>query len=153
MLEQACSLLLDELADHITEHSADGIEALVRSADVIKAIIVEEYLLDDEDGNRLGQFRACLHDPQAQRNYLGGQEEVDHLGRVVLDESADDAKAGEAQIFKGARLGGGIEEGVEIEGNVRWDELAAGAWFEERGGTDWRVLTHTVQEQGPGLVV
>ena len=35
--------------------------------------------LQDEGGDGLGELRSCLHDPEAQRNDLGRQEEVDHL--------------------------------------------------------------------------
>jgi hypothetical protein len=37
-----------------------------------------------------------------------------------LDERADDAKAGQPQVLKGARLGDGVEEGVEEQGDVGW---------------------------------
>lgn len=119
MLQQADRLLLDELRHHVAEHGADGVEALVRVADVGEAHVVEQDLLHDEDRDRLAQLRARLHDAQTQRDDLGREQEVDHLGRIVLDERADDAERGEAQVFERAGLGGGVEEGIEEERNVR----------------------------------
>lgn len=119
MLQQTCGLLLHELADHVTKYGADSIEALIGRADVVETVVIEQDLLNNEDGDRLGQLGACLHDPQTERDYLGGQEEVDDLGRVVFDESTDDAEAGQAQVLEGTRLGRGVEEGIEIEGDVR----------------------------------
>ena len=104
MLEQAHRLGLDELGNHIAQDGADGVEALVGGADVVEAVVVEEDLLHDEDGDRLAKLGASLHDAQAQRDDLGRQEKVDHLGRVVLDKGADDAQARQAQVLEGAGL-------------------------------------------------
>ena len=72
MLEQANSLLLHQLIDHVAEDGSDGVETLIGLADVGKTNIVEEYLLYDEDGNSLTELGARLHDAQTQRNNLGG---------------------------------------------------------------------------------
>ena len=84
MLQETHRLSLNELIDHVAEYGADGVEAFVRVADVGQASLVEQYLLDDEDGDGLGQLRACLHDAQTQWNDLRGQEEVDDGSVVVL---------------------------------------------------------------------
>lgn len=118
MLEQASRLLLDELANHVAEHGADGVEPLVGSADIVESIVIEEDLLNDEYGDRLAQLGAGLHDAQAERDDLCGQEEVDDFGGVVLDERTNDAEGGETEVLEGPRLGGGVEEWIEEKGNV-----------------------------------
>ena len=65
MLQETHRLGLNELVDHVAEYGADGVEAFVRVADVRQAGLVEQDLLDDEDGDGLGQLRACFHDAQA----------------------------------------------------------------------------------------
>jgi hypothetical protein len=124
VLEQTDSLLLDQLVDHVAEDGADGVEAFVRLADVGEASVVEEDFLDDEDGDGLAQLGAGLHDAEAQRDDLSRKEEVDDLGGVVLDQGADDAQRGQTKVLERARLGGGIQEWVEEEGDVRLDMSA-----------------------------
>lgn len=118
MLEQAHGLLVDELGDHVGKHSADSVEAFVRLADVLQTHVVQENLLYNEDGDGLAELGTGLHDTEAQRDDLSGEEEVDDLGAVVLDESANDTERSQTEIFEGATLGGGVEEGVEKEGNM-----------------------------------
>lgn len=60
-------------------------ETFVRLADVRKTSLINQNLLQDESGNRLGELTARLHDPQAERNDLCRQEEVDHLLLISLD--------------------------------------------------------------------
>ncbi len=119
MLQEPSRLLLDQLSDHIAQDRTDGVEPLVRRADVVKAVIVEQYLLHDEDGDGFAELRPGLHDAQTQRDDLCRQQKVDHLRRVILDQGADDAERGQAKIFEGARLGGRVEERVEEERDVR----------------------------------
>lgn len=64
MLEQAYSLLIDKLRDHIGEHGAYGVEALICLADILQAHVVEQNLLNDEDGDGFAKFRAGLHDTE-----------------------------------------------------------------------------------------
>lgn len=118
MLEQANRLLVHQLSHHITEDCADGVEALICLADVLQTHVVEQDLLHDKDGHRLAELTARLHDTEAEGNDLGGEEEVDDFGAVVLDERTDDAERREAKVLEWARLGGGIEEGVEEERDV-----------------------------------
>ncbi len=92
MLQEPDGLLFDELRDHVAKHGADGVEALVRVADVGEAHVIEQDLLHDEDGHRLAELRPGLHDAQTQRDDLGRQQEVDHLRRVVLDQGPDHAE-------------------------------------------------------------
>lgn len=112
MLEQPCSLLLDQLAHHIAENGADGVEPLISGADVVETVIVKKDLLHYKDGDGLAKLGSGLHDAQTEGNDLGGQQEVDDLGRVVLDERANDTKAGEPQVLERTRFGGGIKEGI-----------------------------------------
>jgi hypothetical protein len=102
MFEQPCRLLFDQLGNHGAEDGSHRVETLVGGADVVQAVIVQQDLLDDKDGNRLAEFRACLHDAQAKRDDFGCEEKVDHFGGVVLDESADNTQRREAEIFERA---------------------------------------------------
>lgn len=124
MLKKPSRLLLHQLSNHVAKYGTDRIEPFVGSTYIVQPGVVEQNLLHDEDGNGFRQLGACLHDPKAERNDLGRQEEVDNLGRVVLDQGADDSEAGEAKIFEGARLGGGVEEGIEVQRDVGWATLA-----------------------------
>lgn len=74
--------------------------------------------MDDEDGDGLAKFGACFHYTEAEGDDLRGQQEIDDFGRVVLHESADNAEGGQAEVLEGARLGSGVEEGVEVERDV-----------------------------------
>lgn len=125
MLEQTSRLLLHQLRNHVAQHRPHGVETLVRGADVVEAVIVQQNLLNDEDGNRLAKFRACLHDTKAKRDNLCGQEEVDDLGGIVLDQRANDAQRRQAEVFERPRLGGRVEEGVEVERNVCFVNVSA----------------------------
>lgn len=102
MLKQPCGLLFHKLADHVAKYGSDSVEALIRGANVIQSIIVEEDFLDDEDGNGLGQLGTGFHDPQTEGNDLSRQKKVDDLGRIVLNKGANNTKAGESEVFKGA---------------------------------------------------
>ena len=115
MFQQPIRPLIHQILYHIAQHAAHGVESLVSLADVVQAHVVEQDLLDDEDGDRLAELGAGLHDAEAERDDLGGEEEVDHVGGVVLNESADHAERGQAQVFEGAGFGGCVEEGVEEE--------------------------------------
>lgn len=84
MLQQSHRLTLHQLIDHIAQHSPDSVEPLVGLADVGEAEVVEKDLLDDKDCDRFGEFGAGLHDSEAEGDDLGGEEEVDDVGVVVL---------------------------------------------------------------------
>lgn len=47
-------------------------------------------------------------------------------GVVLLDECADDTERCQPQILKGPRLGGGVKEGVEKEGDLGLEEELPG---------------------------
>lgn len=118
---------LDELLDHVREDRPDGVEPLVRLADVAESYLVEEDLLDDEDGDRFRQLRTRLHDPKAEGDDFGREEEVDDVAVIVLlDEGSDDAEGGEAEVLERTSLGSRVEEGVEEEGDVGAEEEGAG---------------------------
>ena len=76
--------MLDQLIDHVAENGPHSVEPFVRVADVRQTSLVEENLLDDEDGDSLGELRARFHDAQAERDDLRGQEEVNDGIVVVL---------------------------------------------------------------------
>ncbi len=118
MLQKSCSLLLNKLVNHVAENSSDRIEALVSRTNVVQAVVVEQDLLDDKDGNGLAQLRASLHDAQAKWDDLSGEEEVDHIRAVVLDQGSDNTQGCKAQVLKWAGLRGGVEERVKEERNV-----------------------------------
>lgn len=56
MLEQSDRSGVLNGIDHVAEDCADGIESLVGLADVGQADVVEEDLLDNENGNGLAQL-------------------------------------------------------------------------------------------------
>lgn len=120
MLKQSHRLLVHELRNHITQHRANGIESLVRLADVLQPHVIEQDLLYDEDGDCLAQLRPGLHDTETEGDDFGGEQEVDDFGAVVLDESADHTEGGQAEVFEGPRFRGRVEEGVEEEGDMCW---------------------------------
>lgn len=115
-------------------------EAVVGLADVREAAVVEQDLLQDERGHGLAQLRARLHDAQAQRNDLGGEQEGDHLLLVRLDQRPNHAQTGQAQVLERTGLGGGVQERVEEERDVRLQE----------DGTGLGVAGHALQ-QGEGV--
>lgn len=119
MFEEPSGLLLDELRNHIAEDGADSVEALISGTDVVKTIVIEQNLLDDENSNRLAELRPGLHDSKAEGNDLGREEEVDDLGRIVFDKRTDDPQRSKPEVFKRARLRRRVQERVEEEGDVR----------------------------------
>lgn len=133
MLKQAHSLLVHKLSNHITQHGPNSIEAFVSLADILQAHIIEQDLLDDEDGDGLAELGARFHDAQAKRDDFGREEEVDDFAAVVFDQGADDSQGGETEVFEGAGFGGCVEEGVEEEGDVGW----AGMSVRARGEGEW----------------
>lgn len=118
MLQQPHSLLLNKLVDHVAQNGSHGIKPLISLTDVLKAKIVEEDLLNDENGHGLAQFAASLHDTETKRDDFGGEEKVDDFAAIVLDKGANDAERGETEVFEGSGLGGGVEEWIEEEGDV-----------------------------------
>lgn len=79
VFEQAHRLTVDDLRHHVVEHSANGVEALIRLADVGKTHVVQQDFLDNEDGDSLAQLAACLHDAQAKRDDLSREQKGDHI--------------------------------------------------------------------------
>ena len=69
-------------------------EPVVGLTDVVQSRLVQEDLLQDEGCHCLGQLRSGLHDPEAEGDDLCGQEEVDHLLFVSLDQGTDYTEAG-----------------------------------------------------------
>lgn len=118
MLEEANCLLLDKLIDHVAQDGAHGVKALVRLADICQAGVVQQDLLHDEDSDGLAELGARLHDAQAQRYYLGRQQEVDDIVRIVLDQRSDHAQRGQTEVFEGTRLRCRVEEGVQEQRDV-----------------------------------
>jgi hypothetical protein len=106
------------LSNHVAEDRTNSIETLVCGTDVVKAVVVQKDLLNDEDGYGLAKFRTCLHDAQAERNNLRGQEEVDDFGRVILDERTDNTQARKPEVLERPRFGSGVKKGVEEQRNV-----------------------------------
>jgi hypothetical protein len=56
MLEKPNGLLFHELINHVAQNRSDSIEPLISLADVGKAYIVEQNLLNNEDGNSLAEL-------------------------------------------------------------------------------------------------
>jgi len=84
MLQQPHRLTLHQLIHHVAQDRPDRVESLVRLTDVRESEVVEEDLLDDEDGYGFGEFGSCFHDSKAERDDFGGEEEVNDVRVVVL---------------------------------------------------------------------
>jgi len=82
-------------------------------------MIVQQNLLHDEDGHSLAQFRSSLHNAKAERNDLGSEKEIDHIGRIVFDKRSYDTERCETKVFEWSGLGSRVEERIEEEWNMR----------------------------------
>lgn len=122
MFQQTHGLCLDQPNHHVAENGADGIEAFIRRTDVSQSRVVEQDLLHNEDGHRLGKLTPGLHDSQTQGNDFRGQKKGDGgrgiiagpvsrrsvgidrstRGWFVLDQGSNDAEGGQSKIFKGS---------------------------------------------------
>lgn len=119
MFEQPHRLTLHNLTDHVTQHRPHRIKPLVGLADVRQSHIIQQDLLNDEDGYGLTEFRASLHDPEAERDDFGGEKESDYVGIIVLFyQSTDDTEGCETEVFERTSFAGGVEERVEEEWDV-----------------------------------
>jgi hypothetical protein len=118
MLKKSHRLLVDQLGYHIAEDCADSVETLISLTDVLQAHVVKQNLLDNEDGNSFAELRASLHDTEAKRDDLRGEEEVDDLGRVILNQSTNDTERGQTEVLEGPRFRCSVEERVEEERDV-----------------------------------
>lgn len=118
MLKQPHSLLLDELRNHVAQDSAHGVKSLIGCADVRKTNVIKKDFLHDEDRYRLAQLGTSFHDAEAERDDFGSKEEIDHIRRVILDKSTNNAQRGEAQIFERARLRSRVEKRIKEKRNM-----------------------------------
>jgi hypothetical protein len=84
VFEEPNCLSCNKLLDHVAQYGSNGEEALVSMANVGETGLVEENLLNDEDGNGLGKFRASFHDAKAEGYDLRGQQEMDYGVVVIL---------------------------------------------------------------------
>jgi hypothetical protein len=84
MFQQPHRLSFHQLVDHITQNGSDGIEPLIGMTDIRQSRFIEKDFLNDEDGNGFGEFGACFHDAEAERDDLGGEEEVNDGVIVIL---------------------------------------------------------------------
>ena len=123
-------VVVDEFLEHAVEHGRDCEEALDGGADVAQSLLVAEDLLDDEGGHGLGERLSVLHDAQAQRHDFRLHQEGDRVGVAFLDQRSDHAQRGHSQILEDLAFGGGVEEGVEEEGDVRLQEFLPGLLVE-----------------------
>lgn len=137
MLQETDGLSFDKANDHVTQDCSHSVESLIGSADVSQTSVIEQNLLDDEDGHGLGELTAGFHDSETEWNDLSRQEERDCRGRIVcvtrssigvhrntgrrliLDQGTNDTQRGKSEILKWSRLGRGVEEGIEEQWNVR----------------------------------
>jgi hypothetical protein len=120
--------LLDELVNHVAKNSPHSVKALVRLADVCESNVIEQNFLNDEDGNGLAQLRPCFHDPQAERDDLSCQEEVDHFRGIVLYKCTNDSQRSKSEVLKWSRLGCRVEKRIKEERDVRYTMLSLGAY-------------------------
>lgn len=93
--------------------------------------------MDDENRDGLAELGTCFHDPEAEGDDFGGEEEVDYVGIVVLlpgqraifsprilisatyfDEGTNDAERREAEVLERPCLARGVEEWIEEQRDV-----------------------------------
>lgn len=79
VLEETDCLLLYELIDHIAQHSANSVEALVCLANIGQSDIIKEDLLHNEDRHGLAELGTSLHDTKTKGDDFGCQQEIDNL--------------------------------------------------------------------------
>ena len=143
--------MLDKLRDHVAQNRSHGVKSLVSSTNICKAYIVEQNFLYNEDRHRLAQFRTGFHDTEAKGNDLRGKKEVDDIRGVVFHQGTDHAQGSKTEIFKRARLGGGVEKRIEEKRNMGYSEqrISHGISNEKKKKTQG----HTIQKQSAGLVM
>ena len=62
VLQQSNGLGFHQLSDHIAQYGSNCVEPLICMTDVGQASFIEQDLLDNEDGDSLGELRSSLHD-------------------------------------------------------------------------------------------
>jgi len=97
-------------------------ESVVSLTDVTEARVIKQYLLQNKCGHSFAEFRATLHNAQAQGNYFSGQQKCDDLLLVGLDQGTDHSQRGKPQIFKGPSFAHCVEEWVEEQWKVSLQE-------------------------------
>jgi len=109
MFEQADSLAIHKLVDHVAEHGADGVESFVGVTDVREARLVKKNLLHDEDSDGFGELRSGFHNAKAEGYDLCRKKKVNYsIIVVLLHESSDDAQRRESEILEWSGFGGGV---------------------------------------------
>ena len=143
--------MLDKLRDHVAQNRSHGVKSLVSSTNICKAYIVEQNFLYNEDRHRLAQFRTGFHDTEAKGDDLRGKKEVDDIRGVIFHQGTDHAQGSKTEIFKRARLGGGVEKRIEEKRNMGYSEqrISHGISNEKKKKTQG----HTIQKQSAGLVM
>jgi len=124
MFKEPGRLLLDKLRYHVAQNCPDGIEALIGGADIVQPVVIKQNFLHNENGHRLAKFRPSLHNSEAEGNDLGSEKEVDNLGRIVLDQGANDAKGSKTEVLEGSRLGCRVQKGVQEKRDMRCGTLS-----------------------------
>jgi hypothetical protein len=84
VLQQSDGLRLHQLVYHVAEHGPNRVEALVSMANIGEARLVQKDLLHDKNSDGFGEFRAGLHNTKAERDDLGGEQEVNHSVVLIL---------------------------------------------------------------------
>ena len=89
MLEETSRWLLQLVHYHVVEDGANCVEALCCLTQVVKALLIQKDLLDDEGCYSLGKLGASLHYPQAQWNDLCLQKETNHIVVIHLNQGSN----------------------------------------------------------------
>ena len=103
--------------------------------------------MQDEGGHGLGELAALLHDPEAQGDDLCGEEEVDDLLFIGLDQCSDDAQAGEAEVLEGTGLRDRVQERVQIQRDVGQEEGGARVGVGRHALQQGQCIAHSVKER------
>ena len=79
-------------------------EPIVRLTDVRKTAVVQQNLLQDERGHSFTQLGAALHDAQAKRNDLRGEQKRNYLLLVGFYQRSNHSQTRQSEILERTRL-------------------------------------------------
>lgn len=133
-----------QLLNHGGEHLINGKEPLVSLTNVGKPLDVVENAQHDVQGDSFADSLGGFDDTQAERNDLGGEQESNYLGIVVLHQGANNPQRGEPEVLVGLGVAAGVQERVQIEQDVAIEERQVGFWVRSNALQQLQRVAHPV---------